>query len=208
MPLDLALNGFRRADGAGRNPWPLPAGSSMANWARSRARTGVRNSLWQIRSASITVLAPVAVVMVCGLVRRRCFQASAVRSCRHRAVPAGPARCHGRSCVRRVLRRCSRSPRGWGIRHYRRSLCGAAMAGQQRVSSALCDQRRSRALAAKCCRRLLVEHHVAPRDDGERDGIRLVCSVLAGERLPFAGLVTLAAGSGGLGAGGSGILGL
>ena len=49
----------------------------------------------------------------------------------------------------------------------------------QSLPSALCDQRHSRALTTKRCRRLLVEHYVAPRDDGERDGIRLVCSVLA-----------------------------
>ncbi len=85
---------------------------------------------------------------------------------------------------------------------------GWAGADVRSLPSVLCDQRRSRALAAQRCRRLLAGRHVAAGDDGERVGIRLVCSVLAGERLPFAGLVTLAAGSGGLGAGGAGILGL
>src|SRR6266851_3451477 len=54
-----------------------------------KARTGVRNSRWQIRSASITVLAPVAEVMVCGLVRMRCFQASAISVLRCRLSMPG-----------------------------------------------------------------------------------------------------------------------
>ena len=86
VPLDLALDGVRRADGTGSGPWPPPGGVIDGPLGQVEVEGPDRGQELAVADPLGVDHGPdaAAVVMACGLVRMRCFQASATSALRCR----------------------------------------------------------------------------------------------------------------------------